>query len=100
LHQGSKSCTELLDTAKKWAAQLATVGKPIDNDDLIEHVSGLNASFNPFIASLSVVSRVGATFSLENFQTELLSYELLLENQHQSVTSDAQQFVLMIFLSR
>lgn len=95
LHQGSKSCTELLDTAKKWAAQLATVGKPIDDDDLIEHViSGLNASFNPFIASLFVASQVDATFSLEDFQAELLSYEHLLKNQHQSVTSEAQQFAM------
>ena len=57
LHQGSKSCTEFLDLDKEWAAQLAAVGKLVEGDDLIGHVvSGLNASFNPFIASLSVAS--------------------------------------------
>jgi hypothetical protein len=55
----------------------------------------LNASFNPFIALLFVASRVDASFSFKDFQVELLSYELLLEHQHQSVTSEAHQFAML-----
>jgi hypothetical protein len=40
--------------AKSWADQLATMGKPIDDDDLISFIiSGLNPSFNAFISTFN-----------------------------------------------
>jgi hypothetical protein len=85
LKQGSKSCAEYVNFAKLLTHQLATVGKAIDDDELITYILvGLNPSFNPFVVSLSLATR---DFSLmvEDFNTELLSIEQLIENQHSSV---------------
>jgi hypothetical protein len=84
LHQGSQSCSDYLQSTKLWSDQLAIVGKPIDNDDLISYViSGLNASYG-LITSLSFATR-DHSISFDDFQAELLSHELFLEN-HQSST--------------
>jgi hypothetical protein len=46
LQQGSKTCTKYLNSAKKWADQSATGGKPVEDDDLISFItSGLNPVF-------------------------------------------------------
>ena len=43
LQQGSMTCAEYLNQAKSWADQLAAVGKPVDDDELISFIiSGLN----------------------------------------------------------
>jgi len=39
LRQGSKNCMEYLQSAKSWADQLAAVGKPIEDDDLISYIN-------------------------------------------------------------
>ncbi|KAJ0010864.1 hypothetical protein Pint_33970 [Pistacia integerrima] len=40
LNQGAKSCTSYLVSAKNWPNQLAAVGKPVDDEDLISYVVG------------------------------------------------------------
>jgi hypothetical protein len=40
LYQGSKSCLDYITTAKECADQLAVIGKPIDDDDLITYLMG------------------------------------------------------------
>jgi (p)ppGpp synthase/HD superfamily hydrolase len=89
LHQGSKSCTDYLETAKQFSVQLAAVGQPVTDDALIGYVvGGLHPSFNPVVTSLSVASRYKSlTFS--EFQDELFSYELLSENQNAATTADS-----------
>ncbi|KAJ0028670.1 hypothetical protein Pint_35223 [Pistacia integerrima] len=83
LNQGSMKCATYLDSAKQLAAQLGVVGKTIDDDDLIAYiVSGLNHSYHPFVTSLSFATRDKA-LSFEDFQAELLSFELLLETLQQ-----------------
>ena len=58
LHQGSKSCSNYHQFAKQWADELAAVSKPVDDDDLVSYViNGLNTSFNPFVMSISIVTR-------------------------------------------
>jgi hypothetical protein len=58
LHQGSKSCLDYITTAKECADQLAVIGKPVHDDDLITYIiGGLNSVFNPFIASFSFATR-------------------------------------------
>jgi hypothetical protein len=81
LQQGSKSCTEYLRLAKSIADQLAAVGKPADDEDLISFImSGLNPSFNSFITSYYVNTRDHSpTFA--NFQDDVLSHEMLLKQQ-------------------
>ncbi|RVW30086.1 Retrovirus-related Pol polyprotein from transposon RE1 [Vitis vinifera] len=92
LHQGSMKCTDFLEKAKLVSDELAAVGKPLEDDDLMSYiVSGLNPSFNPFITSLSFATR-DKNVSFEDFQAELLSYELLLENQNTAIPPETNNF--------
>jgi transposase InsO family protein len=94
LQQGSKSCAEYVNFAKLLAHQLATVGKAIDDDELITYIlGGLHPSFNPFVVSLSLATR-DSSLTVEDFLTELLSIEQLIENQHQSIGSDSSVALL------
>lgn len=75
LRQGSKTCSEYLQTAKQWADQLAAIGKPIEDDDLIHFlISGLNPTFNAFVTTFSLITRDNS-FSFDDFQHELLNHE-------------------------
>ncbi|KAF9672885.1 hypothetical protein SADUNF_Sadunf11G0091000 [Salix dunnii] len=92
--QGNKSCTEYIQAAKGWANQLAAVGKSIDDDDLISYIiSGLNTAYTPFITSFSFATR-HTSLSFNEFQSELISYETLLETQIKFVPPEAGQFTL------
>jgi hypothetical protein len=93
--QGSKSCLDYITTAKECADQLAVIGKPVHDDDLITYIiGGLNSVFNPFIAFFYFATRKNG-FTLEDFQAELLSYEALLENQNKSLPPDAGQMAFL-----
>lgn len=89
LHQGLKTCSEYLKSAKAWAYQLATIGKPIEDEDLISLiVSGLNLSFNAFITSFSFATRENP-LTFNDFQDELLSHEMLLTQQYAAIDTTA-----------
>ncbi|KAJ0045368.1 hypothetical protein Pint_05982 [Pistacia integerrima] len=69
------------------ADQLSAAGKPIENDDLISYVvGGLNPIFTPFITTLNVATH-DHSISFDDFQTELLNFEQLLEAQNQNLPS-------------
>jgi len=95
LQQGRKTCTEYLNQAKSWADQLAALGKLVDNDDLISFIiNGLNPLYHSFVAAFSLAIR-NCDMSFLDFQSELLSHEILIENQsQQSVTHEAPAFAL------
>jgi hypothetical protein len=81
LRQGNKSCSEYMHAAKSLANQLAMVGKPVPDEDLISYlVGGLTPCYNAFITSFSFMTK-DAPMSLEDFQTQLFSHEQLLNNQ-------------------
>ena len=75
LTQGSKTCSKHLQTTKSLVDQLATVGKPLLEDDLISYA--LNPLFNKFITSLSLATRDNPV-SFIDFRDELLNHEMLL----------------------
>ncbi|KAA8540491.1 hypothetical protein F0562_024590 [Nyssa sinensis] len=88
LNQSNKTCTDYLLTAKNWSNQLAVVGKPVDEEDLISYVvGGLNSAYHPFIKSLNFATR-DSSITFDDFQTELLNYEQLLDLQQKSVPLD------------
>jgi hypothetical protein len=94
VQQGSKSCAKYVNFAKLLAHQLSTVGKAIDDDELITYIlDGLNPSFNPFVVSLSLATR-DSSLTVEDFNTELQSIEQLIENQHQSIGTDTSVALL------
>lgn len=75
------ACSEYLWTAKVWANQLATVGRPIDDEDLISYIiSGLSPIFNSFITSYTFITRENP-LNFEDFRDELLNHEMLLNQQ-------------------
>lgn len=93
LHQGAQSCSEYLQKAKLLADQLAVVSKPIDDEDLITFIiNGLNPSFNSLIPVYNYATRDKQPF-FEDFQAELLSHEMLLDQQ-QARAIDSSTFAL------
>ncbi|XP_008797552.2 uncharacterized protein LOC103712723 [Phoenix dactylifera] len=85
LRQGSSSCQDYLDNAKAIADLLAAIGKPVANDDMIGYiVSGLTSLYTSFISSFYFATRQQG-LSFEDFQSELLPHEDLLEQHQQTV---------------
>ncbi|KAA8547071.1 hypothetical protein F0562_003500 [Nyssa sinensis] len=88
LNQSNKTCTDYLFTAKNWSDQLVVVGKPVDEEDLISYVvGGLNSAYHPFITSLNFATQ-DSSITFDDFQTERLNYEQLLDLQQNSVPPD------------
>jgi hypothetical protein len=80
LRQGSKSCSEYLQSAKAWSDQLAVIGKPLDDEDLISVITnGLNPTFIHFVTNLAFATRE-KSLSFDDFQEMLLNHEMLLNN--------------------
>ncbi|KAJ0017008.1 hypothetical protein Pint_11628 [Pistacia integerrima] len=73
------------------ADQLSATGKSIENNDLISYVvGGLNPIFTPFITILNFATR-DHSISFDDFQTELLNFEQLLEAQNKNLPSEGTQ---------
>jgi hypothetical protein len=77
------------------ADQLSVAGKPVDDDDLISFIiSGLNPAYNSFVIAFSFTIWTTA-MSFSDFQTELLSHEILLESQnHHAIAPETGSFAL------
>lgn len=81
LNKGSWSYSNYILIGKCWSDQLVAVGKLSDKEDLISYiVRSLNYAYHPFI-TLFNFSTHDATINFDNFQTELLNYEYLIEAQ-------------------
>ncbi|KAJ0111910.1 hypothetical protein Patl1_01724 [Pistacia atlantica] len=80
--QGNRSCSEFMEEAKNLVDQLAAAGKTTDDQDLISFLlGGLRPAFTPFITTFNFACR-DKTLSFDDFQAELLSFETLIEAQH------------------
>jgi hypothetical protein len=92
LQQGNKTCTEYLNQAKTWADELSAVGKPVDDDDLISFIiNGINPIFNSFVTAFTLRDR---ETSFHDFQSKLLSHEILLQNQQHTTAPEAGSLAL------
>jgi len=77
--QGNRSCSTFLEDAKQLADHLATAGQPVDDQAFITFLlGGLHATYTPFITSYNFACR-DKELSLDDFQSELLSFETLVE---------------------
>ena len=95
LQQGGKNCSEFIEQAKTIADQLAAIGKPVAEEDLISHIlGGLNTAYTPFISNCYFAQRE-KSLSLSDFQSELFAFEALLENHHRSVQPDLNSFAMV-----
>jgi hypothetical protein len=94
MRQDARTYTEYLQMAKSWADQLAVVGKPVDEDDLISFIlSGLNPSFNVFITTFNLTTR-DTPLPYADFESELLNHEALLTTQITNITTESPAFAL------
>jgi hypothetical protein len=92
LQQGNKTCTKYINKAKSWADELSVVSKPVEDDDLIYLIiNGINHTFNSFATAFTLRDRE-TTF--HDFQSKLLSHEILLQNQQPALTPEAGSFAL------
>jgi len=95
LRQCTKNCAEFVRTAKMLADQLAILGKPVGDDDLISYiVGGLKPQYNSFVTSFSFANK-DDSMDLKSFLSQLLSYEQLIEHQNQDATAEASSYALL-----
>jgi hypothetical protein len=67
---------EYIQSAKVWSDQLAAIGKPVLDEDLISFLlNGLNPSFNTFVATVSPLTKKKQLL-LDDFQEELINHEM------------------------
>jgi hypothetical protein len=93
LTQGPRSCADYLQLAKHLADQLNAARNPIPEEEIITSIlHGLNSLFTHFITTYSFHTRANE-ISFEDFQDELLSHELML-NQQQHQATDHSTFAL------
>jgi hypothetical protein len=78
LRQGSKSCSDYLQSAKSPADQLAVIGKPLDDEDMISSIiNGLNPSFINFLTNFAFAT-MEKSLNFDEFEDMLLNHEMLL----------------------
>ena len=86
LSQGPKSYADYLQSAKLLVDQLNATENPKPEEEIITSILyGLNSSFTHFITTYSFHTRANE-ISFEDFQDELLSHELTLNQQQQQAT--------------
>ncbi|KAJ0007471.1 hypothetical protein Pint_30711 [Pistacia integerrima] len=94
LQQGSMSCQSFLDEVKSLADELAAVGKPIDDSDLIFSIlNGLNSSFHSFVTPYMLLAKE-KSMPFSDFHAELLNYDLMQKFHNQSIQPEAGSFAL------
>ncbi|KAJ0035239.1 hypothetical protein Pint_26024 [Pistacia integerrima] len=90
--QGNWSCSEFMEEAKNLVDQLAAAVKTTDDQDLISFLlGGLRPAFTPFITTFNFACR-DKTLSFDDFQAEILSFETLIEAQHNSAPDQHYAF--------
>lgn len=78
--RGGQSCNTFFETMRGIVDQLATVGEPVSDADLVCYVlNGLGSEFNSFIVALTTRTDPISLTDLHGF---LLTHEALLSSQH------------------
>ncbi|RVW19477.1 Retrovirus-related Pol polyprotein from transposon RE1 [Vitis vinifera] len=76
--KGSQSITDYMQSIKTWADELAALGKPLDQEDLIEKVlEGLDENYQSII---DAVNGRDSTISFDELHEKLINKELSLRN--------------------
>ncbi|KAE8671053.1 filamin A-interacting protein 1-like [Hibiscus syriacus] len=77
--KGSQSITNYMQSIKMWADELATLGKPLNHEDLIEKVlEGLDENYQSII---DFVNGRDSTISFDELHEKLINKELSLRNK-------------------
>ncbi|KAJ0044848.1 hypothetical protein Pint_04240 [Pistacia integerrima] len=85
---------DFLDEVKSLADGLSTVGKPIDDSDLILSVlNGLNSSFHSFVTTYMLLAKE-KSMPFSDFHVELLNYNLMQKFHSQTIQLEAGPYAL------
>ncbi|KAB5572874.1 hypothetical protein DKX38_000068 [Salix brachista] len=88
ISQGNRSCLSYIEEAKLVSDQLSAAGKPVEEQYLISYLlSGLKPQFMPFIIAFTFATR-DKELSLDDFQTEMLNFETLMESSNSLATPE------------
>jgi gag-polypeptide of LTR copia-type len=78
--RGGQNCNDYFEKMRHIADQLAAIGEPISDFDLVRYIlNGLGSEFNSFVVALTTRSDA---VSLEELHGFLLTHESLLLSQH------------------
>jgi hypothetical protein len=70
---------------KSLADEMATTGKPLDNDDIISYVlAGLDEEYDEFFASVNALLKAQKSISMSNFYSMFLACEAQINNRNPS----------------
>lgn len=82
--KGGSSCRDFLSKIQSIADELASIGFPVPDDDLILNIlGGLGPEFNSFVAAATTKEDL----TLLGLHSMLLSHENLLQSQHSSAAT-------------
>ncbi|KAF5457516.1 hypothetical protein F2P56_021614 [Juglans regia] len=88
------SCQNFLEEVKALTDELSTVGKPIEDSDLILSVlNGLNSSFHSFVTTYMLLAKE-KSMPFFDFHAELLNYDLMQKFHNQSVQPKIGSYAL------
>ncbi|KAJ3691742.1 hypothetical protein LUZ61_020906 [Rhynchospora tenuis] len=80
-HKGDASCSTYLQQLKTVADELAFIGAPVSEDELVSYtINGLGIDYNSIVAAVNTASR-SAPFSFSDLRGLLLGHEALLKSQ-------------------
>lgn len=76
--KGNSTCSEYLQRMRQISDELAFIGSPLTDDDLVSSVlNGLGTEFNPFVVAVTTASR-HSPLSFSDLHGLLFSHEHLL----------------------
>jgi hypothetical protein len=80
----NKTASVYFNEIKNLVDEMATAGKPLDNEDVISHVlAGLDEEvYNGFVAAINALIKAEKFVSLSDLYAQLISYEARLEEQN------------------
>jgi gag-polypeptide of LTR copia-type len=79
--KGNSSCTEYLNNLRQIADELAFVGAPISDEELVlQAIQGLGTDYNPVVVAINVAAHHNPFF-FSNLHGLLVSHESLLKSQ-------------------
>ena len=88
------SCQSFLDEIKSLSNELSTIGKPVEDSDLILSVlNGLNSSFHSFVTTYMLLTKE-KSMPFSDFHAELLNYDLMQKFHNYTIQPETGSYAL------
>ena len=88
------SCQSFLDEIKSLSNESSTIGKPVEDSDLIFSVlNGLNSSFHSFVTIYMLLAKE-KSMPFFDFHVELLNYDLMHKFRNHTIQLETGSYAL------